>query len=479
MVDMHAPTGAPATSAARSWRYLHLGAAILGLLTLLAANYYLRARLERTPLPPYTVFEDNKVPFTWRLLLPYDMGAASNASNAPGTYHWFTTGLAVVSFCEQYAKPNKVFYALNALVIVSSFFLTWPMFRSHVFSFTVAVCMGLGTQLHWVYVCSSLMAFYLFIIYLQANLLCLVKVLETGHRYWRAGFVASLVLLALNHEQWLDYFGFLLLGCAFLGTYSWRRGLPDLRPRVVFLLLSSCAVAAVYLTVRMSYGRQQYHPGDESEMIFNYGSRTLAAEDLFSNVVTYIYLAFSNYFPPCFVASNSLVRHGPEAIIAEQHGYHAAQSHLVAMHHLFSWYYLAGIVFAVFAFSLYSNARAALRDGSTRSVYLTLWLLLIASGFAIHALVKYRPYLSVPVLTYKCMTSVVGVAYLLAFCLREVRDRLPVRLLYPACVLLTWGVLAYGALTRPAYLSGLNKQVGMTGIPDPMRHLHLSPGGAQ
>ncbi len=51
--------------------------------------------------------------------------------------------------------------------------------------------------------------------------------------------------------------------------------------------------------------------------------------------------------------------------------------------------------------------------------------------------------------------------------------------LHPACVLLTWGVLAYGALTRPAYLSGLNKQVGMTGIPDPMRHLHLSPGGAQ
>ncbi|MBV8700201.1 MAG: hypothetical protein JO052_20480, partial [Bradyrhizobium sp.] len=66
------------------------------------------------------------------------------------------------------------------------------------------------------------------------------------------------------------------------------------------------------------------------------------------------------------VSSNSLYHLGAQGVIAEQHGYHAAQTHLVAMHHVFYWYYFAGAVSLAFVYGLYHSARTALRDGSSR-----------------------------------------------------------------------------------------------------------------
>jgi hypothetical protein len=98
-------------------------------------------------------------------------------------------------------------------------------------------------------------------------------------------------------------------------------------------------------------------------------------------------------------------------------------------------------------------------------------MLLIAAGFAIHALVKYRPYLSVPLLTYKCTTSNVGVAFLLGLALMYARDWLPSRKWQFAIVVVIWGVVIYGAFARPAYLTHLSREVGMSDLPDPMRNL--------
>jgi hypothetical protein len=449
-------------------------AVALGVLLILAGNYVLRSKLERTPLPPYQVFPEDRVPISWRLLLPVDMGQACQGPNYPATYHWFTTGTTLVKLFEARFSPNGVFYFLNAALIVCSFAFSWWMFRSAVFSFTLALCMGLSTQFSWVYVCSSIVAHYLFLIYMQANVLCLLKTVETGRRCWQVAFAGTLVLLALCHETWLDYLGFVTLASACLLLYARRASMPELKRRVLVVLSVSWCVAAVYLAIRLNYGRQQYRPGHESEMIFTYSRRTLAVEDFLSNVITYIYLAISNYFPPWLVSSNSLYRIGPERIIAEQHGYHQAQTHLVVMHHLFYWYFWAGIVFAVFAYFLVRTGKTALRRGSVRHAHLFMAMLMVACGFTLHALVKYRPYMSVPLLTYKCMTSNLGVAFLLAGCSMYARHWLPrPKWVCPTVIALAWGVIVYGALARPAYLSHLSHQVGMGSLPDPRRNLRM------
>ncbi len=404
---------------------------LLGLALILVANFALRKGLERTPIPDYPIFPSGAAPAGWQLLLPTDIGV-------PDTPHWFTTGLVVVYGLQQCLSRDAVFFLLNALVIVSSFACTWPLFRSAVFSYTVAICMAFGTQFYWAYVCSTVQAFYLFVVYLELTLLCFAMALRTDNRRWRAGYCASLVLLALCHEQWLDYLAFTVLAGVLLWFYAARAGVPDLRRRLLVLAVCTGVIATVYLAIRLSFGQQQYRPGEEAEMIFTYSSPILAVEDFVSNVFTYTYMALSNYFPPCLLSSNSLYYFGTDGVIAEQHGYHETQTHLVGMHHLFYWYYFAGVVFTVFVYYLIRNLRAALAQGSRRHLYLSLGMLMIASGFALHTLVKYRPYLSVPVFGYKCATSHVGVAYLLAFLLIErsimVNDPPTVRRMRGRCV---------------------------------------------
>ena len=213
---------------------------LLGLALILAGNFLLRAKLERTPPPWYPVFPNDQVPLSWKLLLPVDMGLATDNVNYKSSYHWFTTGLTVVKLLEMRFEVRHVFYFLNALLIVCSFGLSWLMFRSAIFSFTLTICMAFSTQFHWLYACSSIESFYLFVIYLEANVLCLMKFAHTGRRSWQLGFVGTLILLALAHEQWLDYLGFLTLGSIFLLIFA-RQG----PPRRVEAAHVVCAVGVV------------------------------------------------------------------------------------------------------------------------------------------------------------------------------------------------------------------------------------------
>lgn len=463
--------------ALRDNRRLRILLVLLGLALVVAGNQYLRQKLERHTLPPYAIFPDDRIPWGWQLLLPVDMGAGSELANQPGTYHWFTTGLTVVKIFEQVASRNTVYYWLNGALIIASFVCAWGMSRSLVFSFTMAIAMAFGTQFSWVHICSSITAFYLYVIYLEVNVVCLFKTLTTGTRRWRIAYVVSLIILALNHEQWLDYLTCLVLGCAFLWFFARKHGPDTLKPQVVFVLVSSLLIAAIYLGVRLQFGGQQHRPGDESEMIFAYQSRTLAAEDILCNVFTYLYVTLTNYVPPPFLSSNSLYRLGAERIIAEQHGYHEAKQHLVVMHHLFFWYFYAGAAFVIFIYFLFRNARLALREGSSRHVFLTLAMLLIATGFAIHGLIKFRPYNSVPLLAYKCLTGTVGVTFLIALLVKYGHEALSARRwtvpLAAPLVILCWGVLVYGGFSRPAYLSDLSKHVGLETLPDPMKPVHV------
>jgi hypothetical protein len=311
-------------------------------------------------------------------------------------------------------------------------------------------------------------------IYLEANLLCVWKIIQTGARAWKVAFTGSLLVTALCHEQWLDYFGYLTLASLFLLLFARRIQMPEFKPRILYVLLMSWAIAIVYLVIRLSYGRQQYRPGYEAEMIFTYRNPVMALEDFLSNVMTYLYIAFSNYFPPFMISSNSLYQVGADRIIEEQHGYHSAQTHLVVMHHVFYWYFWAGIVCAIYGYYFWRNGKKSLQEGSVYHACFFLAMLLIACGFAVHSVIKYRPYLSVPLLAYKCVVSNLGVALLLSGCLMQLGEWMPRwQRLRMALILFVWGVIVYGAIARPQYLSHLGRLVGLSELPNPRRNLHL------
>jgi hypothetical protein len=449
-------------------------AVVAGLTLIVLANLYLRWKLDASPLPPYRIFPEDRVPWSWSLLLPRDMGDVTDDPAYKATYFWFTTGSTVIKVFHEVLSPNRTYYLMSALLIICSFAFSWLALRSLVFSFTLAICMGFGTQFHWLHVCSSLVAHLLLMIYFEANLLCAWKTIETGAARWKLAFAGSLIVTALCHEQWLDYFGFLLLAGGFLLLYARRAQLPHFTPRVLFVVIVNAIIGIIYLGIRLSYGQQQYRPGYEAEMIFMYQHPVVAVEDFLSNVMTYIYISFSTYFPPFMVSSNSLYTLGAAQLLEEQHGYHTPQTHLVVMHHVFYWYFWAGIVFAVFAYACWRSGKSALRDGSGAHAGLFLALLLVACGFAVHSVIKYRPYLSVPLLTYKCILSTLGVALVLSACLMRLRDWLPgwprLRL---GVILLAWGVILHGSVARPALLSHLSQVVGLSELPDPRRNLRL------
>ena len=93
-----------------------------------------------------------------------------------------------------------------------------------------------------------------------------------------------------------------------------------------------------------------------------------------------------------------------------------------------------------------------------------LLLLLILLGFASHEIIKFRPYSSVPFLTYKCITSVSGVYVLTAAGIAYMEKKQPRTAIFASialCALLLWN-----SITRPLF-----RTYGISGGgPDRGRH---------
>ena len=96
-------------------------------------------------------------------------------------------------------------------------------------------------------------------------------------------------------------------------------------------------------------------------------------------------------------------------------------------------------------------------------------LLLVAAGSATHVMIKYRPYMSVPSLSYKCLISIFGATVLLAYLLTVARPCFRHAWGYRCLVGCTWSIILLGAVFRPAYLSHLNGKVGLAGYPNPIK----------
>lgn len=442
---------------------------LLGLAAILLANFVTRRYLEPWDHVSYfsitRTFDDPELRAQpWRVLLPINL--------SDGQYCWCTTGAVIVTLLENALSPRTAFCLLNAILIVTTFAASWIARRSAVFTVTMTLCMAFGTQFHYAFALSSIFAFYLFIAYLEVNLLCAYKLVHAdgGGRGWYAGYAVSLVITVLCHETWLNYYVFLVLSAALFLAVAWRHGAPlRLRP-VLFVVGTATLLALVYIPVRAHVGRQHFRPGAEDELITGYPYPLLAGEDFLSNEITYVYMALTNFLPPVF-GSNSDYFIGPEAICREQHGYHAAQGQLVAMHHLFYWRYFAGAVFLAFVYGFARVVRAAWRQGPGPCFGVAALCILIAAGCATHLLIKYRPYMSVPSLSYKCLISIVGVALLTAYLLTLARGTGRRSRWYAALVLTCWTVIVASGYCRPPVLGHLNQRVGLRGYPSAMQGL--------
>lgn len=415
----------------------------------------------------------------WKLLLPVEIG--------PDSMRWTTTGLIPVAALNHLLGVDTTFYLLNTLLIVASILTSWFVFRSKVFSLTLAICMGFGTQFIHSYSNSSVVLLYLFVIYAEINLLALYYIFKgQNHRIlFRTIFILSLIALALCWEMWLDYFVFLFLLSLILFFVFARRKMKVFLPKTRFLLISSVCIALGYFLVRFTYssGVSEFlTKGQEGETIFNYllNNHSItyaitAVEDMISNIITYIYIALTNYFPPPFVSSNSLFYLGKDAIISNQYGYAAnyGAADFVYNHHVFLWYFGAGILFAIFCYFLLKYLIQSFKNPTPHSLILSSLLLMIATGAFSHDFIKYRFYLSLPLFSYKCIVSIIGVSLLISYLLMYLQNRIRNKQIFFPVLGASWLVIVIAGFTRPALLSYMLNLFKMGTYPNPLMELAI------
>lgn len=449
-----------------------------GVMALLALNFYLRHTLEHADQRLYSFLEwwyadVTTVIFSpdfpkWRLLLPIP--------EMSGT--WTTTTLILTHLVEVRIGPANTWYLFNAILIVVSVITSWLVFRSWVFGFTLAICMGFGTQLYHTYATPGSIGFLLLFVYYQLLLVCAFKVVS-GERpwLWRLLFVPALALTVLSYEGWLDFLVFAWLGGAYLGLVLWKLGDRTRLKRLMVIVGIMTACGAGYILIKTTSGYAQ-GPGSESDVVLNYPVRMIAVEDIISNVLTHGYIVFTNFLPPALVSSNSLYWLGPRQIVDLQSNYSPQFSYLVVMSHVFLWRYYAGAAMVIYLLVLWKVVRQSLLAPGASRVALAVFLIMAGIGGPTHDLIKYRAMNSMPLLGYHVLVGVLGISLVISFAMMTASQRIRSRAGVAVLIAATWGTIFYSALSRPAFLNHQAAQVGFGTplYPDPMAALKSQLG---
>jgi hypothetical protein len=395
----------------------------------------------------------------WTLLLP----------NEALTGVWSTTGHILVYSVERIIGSPNLFFVLNALTILVAFYCGWIASRSLTFSCTLALCLGLGTWNHHTYSVPGGMIMYLMMMYMLANLLSIYSLLR-GTRYpqrWNAVFVVSLLAMAMAYEQWLDYWVVMLVWGAILIAFARGADYACNLARLKFVAVSGVVIGMAYLAIRIPYHTSI---GMENDTVHTYSNIIPAVEDVVSNIIMHIYMAVTTLLPFTGM-SMSLQELGPDSLIQQQHGYHAAKSNLVPMHYLFWWRYVAGAVFVGYVYALWRVWTTTRRERTLQWLMALLFVLMIGLGHATHDAIKFRPMNSAPVLTYHLLVAVLGVSLLVSFGLTALRADLHSKLRSTVLIYAAWGIILLAALVRPGMMSYYSNYVGIGTYPDPVRKL--------
>lgn len=426
--------------------------------------------LSERPIVPYFTLSDELLRAPWRMLLPLDIG--------DGYSRWSATGLVIVGLLQLIMSASAVFLVLNVALIVAAFGLAWRASGSRPFAYALAACMAATTQYHWSFINAGVLPLYLTSAFLLWQLAAFAWIawegLRGAGRRPRVEFVVSLLALALSWEQWLDYWLFAMCMGALLLALSPRFERVR-RADVRWAMVVMAVLGVVYIAVKLATATEHGTPGKESELVFGYLTRdglgvangaVLAIEDMVSNFFTYTYLALTNFLPAGLMPGQSLARIPLDAIVGAQRGYHPQMAHLVGYHHVFYWYLFAGVLTTALVGFTAWTLRRAIRDSSPAALAGAALGLLVLLGSATHLLIKYRPYLSEPLLHYKAGIGVTGAGVLFAYGFallwrsRTRRGRLTMTL--AGSLLLFWGMLS-----RPPGLSAMSSRLQMGTLADP------------
>ena len=455
-----------------------LAAVAAGLALLLLANYYLRHSLEEAPRRMTSFMETfygPQIPVVfakpwWQLLLPIKEFTGA----------WATSTMILTYALERRLTPGGVWELYNALSILVAFGASWALFRSTVFSFTFAICVGFGTQFYHAYAVTGGIASYIVAVYHMLLLFTAAQIVRgvQPRLLWYGAFAISLALNALGYEGWLDVVALIVVTAPF-GYYGLRQlGLPAEATRLVGMTAVVIAASIAYVAVKVTLGFGQVE-GSESDVVFNNQVIWLTVDDLIGNVFTHVYLSVSNFLPPVLVGASAGYQEGLQYAIEAQHGYHEPFLYLVAMNQVFFWRFYAGASVMVLGYAGFRAVTALRVRPSAWTLSLLIFLLMIAVPGATHMLIKFRPMNAMPAMTYHVTVGVLGAALVLSWLVTTAWRTWSNRPAALAVIVVVWSTVFYGALARPPYLAYMAAQSGLgNGLyPNPMRTLIERAGG--
>lgn len=421
---------------------------------LLAANYFLRHTLEEAGLylePYFFKVWKNRAEYVfsnyrwWQLLLPI--------KEFDG--YWFF-GNILTHFMSGIISISGVWYLNQAILMVTAFFLSWKVFKSDIFSYTLAICLGFGTHFYNAFQYSSIASLYL----LQTLFILLLYLAyeyirrEKGNLGYLYALIPVLLFTAIFYEGWLDFFSAVWATSIFLFFYFRNKKQNQYIKRLSTVFIIFNLVAALYIYLKFTYVGFSHSTG-ESAVVFSY-SRSYAwraVEDMISNYFTQLYMTLTNFFPPAFVTSNALYQYSDDL---------QERSNLILRHYTFFWRYAAGILSTLFFVFFFKVVKRLFKEKPFSALFpLTLFMIMVMVNSPTHTMIQFRPMKSMPVLGYYIHQGILGISLCIAylfylFKLKSENKRI-VRLVFIGVVL----IILWGSVRRPNYLWHMIKMVGL------------------
>jgi len=334
---------------------------------------------------------------------------------------WVSSSLIPAVYLAISIGPYKTHLLITIVLGMVAWCCSYLVLKSLPFSlfFTLMIIINPGMVFAHRYFFFEVVAFMY--IYMCLNFFAFCQMLiapESKTVFYAFLFALSLLLLEIASEISLNYVICITGLCILAFWYYWQSrniNRTILLKRVAVLLGTVFMVTAFYLAIRMQYFSEFVKKGHEEELLFTYPSIVEMVECLISNLVVFIYMSCTAFLPPFLSFPNALTLLGREAIIQHYYGAHQALSEHYFYHNLFFWYQAAGMVFLAYLASLVICFRQARKNNSP--VYWIVFGLLAAVflGNATYYLIKIRPYLSLPILNYKCSVSLFFITVLISY----------------------------------------------------------------
>lgn len=354
-------------------------------------------------------FEKNPV----SLLLPMSVNGRSLYS---------PSGMVPLVVLKSMLGFNGAYIAINTFFIITLFACSYFYKKDILFSFFVSVFWVFNEPIIHLFYIGGLLVGYVFLVYLTLNMFFLVKVFSSpSSKMYPVLFLASLVLLLLSWEHALNYVVFLyslLVVFMMLTNHCAKKMVP----RYARLLSVATLISLAYFIVRFHFSGDIRAKGSEDELLFTSNSYWILVEDFVANAFTYLYMAATYIMPLSVVQSNALVFLGKQGIMFNLNGW--PDPYFLSFYHsVFFWQNMAGAIFAAYIFMLFKLFVRMRDDPSVDNFSLFFLALFILIGSSVHLLIKFRPYMSIPILAYKGVSSIFALSIFVAYVISVMRQK--------------------------------------------------------